>query len=152
MRVRAFLSVLALILSAEIAGAQVPTGSVSGRVTDASGSVLPGVTVTATSPNLQGPRVIVTSDFGDYVLPLLPAGPYQLTFELSGFQVTRAAVDVASTENVPLNVTLPIAGIETEIIVRGSLGSFAQTVQTGVNIKQSLMSVLPSSRSLTGSL
>jgi hypothetical protein len=49
-------------------------------------------------------------------------------------------------------VTLAIAGIETEVIVRGSLGSFAQTVQTGVNIKQSLMSVLPSSRTLTGAL
>ena len=152
MRARAFLAVLGLILYADFAVAQVPTGSISGRVTDASGGVLPGVTVTATSSNLQGPRVIVTSAFGDYVLPLLPSGPYELTFELSGFQPTRVSIEVASTESIPLDVMLGIAGIETEVIVRGSAGSFVGTVQTGVNIKQSLMSVLPSSRTLTGAL
>jgi hypothetical protein len=152
MRVKVFLAVCGLLLSAHWAGAQVPTGSISGRVTDSSGGVLPGVTVTATSPNLQGPRVIVTSSFGDYVLPLLPAGSYELTFELAGFQLTRVAIDVASTESVPLDVTLSIAGVEAEVIVRGSAGSFAQTVQTGINIKQTLMSTLPSSRSLTGAL
>src|SRR4030095_12893109 len=114
-----------LVFSAALAGAQVPTGTISGRVTDSSGGVLPGVTVTATSPNLQGPRVIVTSSFGDYVIPLLPPGTYTLTFELSGFQTGSQEVDVASTEAVPLDVTMGISGLEERVTVRGEARAFA---------------------------
>ena len=63
MRVKVFLALVCLTLSAAMASAQVPTGTISGRVTDTSGGVLPGVTVTADSPNLQGPREVVTSAF-----------------------------------------------------------------------------------------
>ena len=76
MRVKVFLALVCLTLSAAMASAQVPTGTISGRVTDSSGGVLPGVTVTASSPNLQGPREVVTSGSGDYVLALLPPGTY----------------------------------------------------------------------------
>ena len=78
MRVKVFLALVCLTLSAAMASAQVPTGTISGRVTDSSGGVLPGVTVTASSPNLQGPREVVTSSSGDYVLALLPPGTYAL--------------------------------------------------------------------------
>ena len=152
MRVKVFLALVCLTLSAAMAGAQVPTGTISGRVTDSSGGVLPGVTVTATSPNLQGPRVIVTSAFGDYTLPLLPPGSYTVTFELSGFQTSTQQVDVASTESVPLDVQLGVGGIETRVTVVGEARSFVATVQTGTNIRQSLMSTLPSSRTLTAAL
>jgi hypothetical protein len=152
MRVKAWVVLGCLILSASLAGAQVPTGTISGRVTDSSGGVLPGVTVTATSPNLQGPRVIVTSSFGDYVIPLLPAGAYKVTFELSGFQTVIQEVDVASTESVPLDAMLGVGTISEQITVRGDARSFVDTVQTGTNIKSSLLSTLPSSRTLTGAL
>src|SRR6186713_2113425 len=130
MSAKVFVAAICLTLSAAAAGAQVPTGTISGRVTDSSGGVLPGVTVTATSPNLQGPRVIVTSSFGDYVIPLLPPGTYTLTFELSGFQTVTRQVDVASTEAVPLDAQLGIGGLEETITVTGEARSFVQTVQT----------------------
>ena len=76
MRAKVFLAIVCLFVSAAMAGAQVPTGIISGRVTDSSGGVLPGVTVTATSPNLQGPREAVTSGSGDYVIAVLPPGSY----------------------------------------------------------------------------
>jgi len=152
MRVKVFLVLVCLTLSAAMAGAQVPTGTISGRVTDSSGGVLPGVTVTATSPNLQGPRVIVTSAFGDYTMPLLPPGSYTVTFELSGFQTATQQVDVASTESVPLDIQLGVGGIETRVTVVGEARSFLQTVQSGTNVRQSLMSTLPSSRTLTAAL
>ena len=47
---------------------------------------MPGVTVNAESPNLQGIRTAVTSENGDYIISLLPSGAYTITFELSGFQ------------------------------------------------------------------
>src|SRR5262245_40865573 len=153
MRVKVFAAVVCLILSAALASAQVPTGTISGRVTDSSGGVLPGVTVTATSPNLQGQRVIVTSAFGDYVIPLLPPGAYTVTFELSGFNTVTQQIDVASTETVPLDASLGIGGVTEKVTVVGDQQrSFLQTVQTGTNVQQTLMATLPSSRTLTAAL
>ena len=51
-----------------------PTGVVSGHVVDPDGLALPGVTVTAAAPVLQGVRTAVTSANGDYIIPFLPAG------------------------------------------------------------------------------
>src|SRR5688500_20273774 len=88
--VTTWLVVACLVLAAGAARAQVPTGTIAGRVTDQNGLVVPGATVTATSPNLQGSRVVVTSAFGDYAVSLLPPGDYTVIFELPGFQrVTR---------------------------------------------------------------
>jgi hypothetical protein len=152
MRVKVFVAVVCLIFFAVLASAQVPTGTISGRVTDSSGGVLPGVTVTATSPNLQGPREIVTSAFGDYVIPLLPPGAYTVTFELSGFTTVTHQIDVASTETVPLDTTMGVGAVTEQITVRGEARSFLQTVQSGSNVQQTLMATLPSNRSLNASL
>src|SRR5512139_1477157 len=62
-----------------------PTGILTGKVTDPDGLVLPGVTVTVSSPSLQGTRSVVTSENGDYIIPFLPAGEYNVVFDLSGF-------------------------------------------------------------------
>src|SRR5262245_540592 len=67
--------------------AQSETGSITGAIADASGAVIPGVTVTLTSPALiGGPRTTVTTDLGNYRFMALPPGTYNLKFELSGFQ------------------------------------------------------------------
>src|SRR5947208_16715096 len=66
-----------------------PAG-ITGVVTDSSGAVLPGVTVTATSPALQVPSVTSVSDErGEYRLSPLPIGVLTVLFELSGFQSVR---------------------------------------------------------------
>src|SRR5262245_14529709 len=63
------------------------TATIVGQVTDQSGAVLPGVTVTATSPALQVPQVTdVTNELGEYHLAPLPIGVYEVAFELSGFR------------------------------------------------------------------
>ena len=48
--------------------------------------MLPGVTVTATSPSLIGVRTTVTQADGKFLFPALPSGTYKLTFELEGFK------------------------------------------------------------------
>src|ERR1044072_9277018 len=108
MRVKVFLALVCLTLSAVLASAQVPTGTISGRVTDSSGGVLPGVAVTASSPNLHESREVVTSGSGDYVLALLPPGTYTLEFVLTGFQSAKTELNVASTEIVPFDVELGV--------------------------------------------
>ena len=62
------------------------TGRLIGVIDDAQGAVLPGVTVTATSPQLQGANVSVTDGAGQYRFPALPPGVYTVKAELSGFR------------------------------------------------------------------
>src|SRR6188508_2508103 len=64
--------------------------SIIGQVTDATGAVLPGVTVTATSPALQVKQVVdVTNENGEYRLTPLPLGTYSVEYTLQGFQTLR---------------------------------------------------------------
>lgn len=73
MRLNAFVVCAALCLVTVTASAQSTTGTISGRVVDAQGLSIPGVTITATSPNLQGARETVTSVNGDYIISLCPS-------------------------------------------------------------------------------
>jgi hypothetical protein len=82
--------VVVLALSPVAAFGQGAAASIIGRVTDQSGAILPGVTVTATSPALQVPQLVaVTNQLGEYRLSPLPIGTYEVNFELSGFQPAR---------------------------------------------------------------
>lgn len=66
--------VLGLTLGGMAFGQGVQTGTLVGSVTSNDGSALPGVTVTVTSPSLQGERAAVSSVTGDYVMRGLPPG------------------------------------------------------------------------------
>src|SRR2546423_14246991 len=88
------LFVLLAILVPLAAFAQRSTGSISGNVTDASGSVLPGVTVPATNTATGLARSIVTNDVGHYETPLLPPGVYRTVAKLSGFHPVHALLNI----------------------------------------------------------
>jgi len=120
MRLVRFVSVwLVILATAGFVEAQSTSGTISGRVMDAQGGVLPGVTITVESPNLQGVRTAVTTGSGDYVLPLLPSGAYAVSFELSGFERQGRTVSLAPTQVVPLDVTLGVAGVQESVVVTG---------------------------------
>ena len=89
-----FLFLLLAILVPFAAFAQSSTGSISGTVTDASGSVLPGVTVTATNTATGAARSVVSNATGHYEIPLLPPGVYRTVAELSGFQAVHALLNI----------------------------------------------------------
>src|SRR5262245_62667795 len=72
-----------------LAAAQTGDGSLRGYVKDEQGGVLPGVTVTGTSPALQAPIVGLTDSTGYYRLNNLPPGTFSVTAELAGFSTTR---------------------------------------------------------------
>src|SRR5262245_56134485 len=74
-----------LMLVALPATAQQEGASIIGQVTDESGAVLPGVTVTASSPSLQLQSVtVVTDQLGQYRLAPLPIGLYEVSYTLAG--------------------------------------------------------------------
>ena len=92
---------LGLLLAAP-AQAQVTTADLVGRVTDTSGGVLPGATVTLDQRGHARVRVAPTGDGGDYVFTLLPIGRYTVTVELQGFSSQSTNVDLAAGDRVAL--------------------------------------------------
>ena len=111
---------LCLALTAAPALAQ-QTGAISGKVVDASGGVLPGVTVEARSDVLPTPRVTTTGAAGDYRLPALPPGNYTLTFVLSGMQnVTRQAL-VQLGQETPVDASLGLQGLTESVEVTATV-------------------------------
>ncbi len=109
--VRSWLLVaVALLAVARGATAQTTNGTLSGHVADQQGLALPGVTVNATSPSLQGVRSVVTSDNGDYAMVGLPAGEYTLSFDLSGFERVTKTVTLSPTQTLPVDAQMGIAG------------------------------------------
>jgi hypothetical protein len=81
---------LTLAPLASLATAGQADASIYGLVTDESGAVLPGVTVTVTSPALQVRNVVaVTAADGEYRVTPLPIGLFQVEFALQGFQTVR---------------------------------------------------------------
>src|SRR3989442_9036090 len=74
-----------LVVSAARAGAQELRGRLAGVVTDNSGAVLPGATITASSPALIQPQTTTSGADGAYRFPALPSELYSLTFALQGF-------------------------------------------------------------------
>lgn len=81
------------------------TGAINGTVTDSSGAVLPGVTVTISSPQMQGTQTTVTNSEGNYRFPGIPPGTYRVQYELTGFgTVVREGIRVTLGFTATLNV------------------------------------------------
>src|SRR3954468_14909680 len=112
---------LAVLMWATAAAAQ-NSGSIIGVITDSSGAVLPGVTVTATGPALQVPSIIGVTDVkGEYRLTPLPPGTYTVAFELSGFQsVKRQNVRLTLGFTATLDQALGVGTVEESVTVTGS--------------------------------
>ena len=91
------------------------TGTIQGRVTDAQGAVLPGVTVTATSPSALGAQTTISSEAGNYRFPGIPPGVYTVTYELPGFNtVRREGIQIALGFTATLNIEMALATLQDE--------------------------------------
>jgi hypothetical protein len=96
------------------------TGSINGTVVDNTGAVLPGVTVTATSPALMGVQTAVTGETGLYRFPSIPPGTYTLSYELAGFSnVKREGIIVNIGFAATVNVQLQLASLQESVTVTG---------------------------------
>ncbi|RPH54371.1 hypothetical protein EHM82_06970, partial [bacterium] len=149
MRVRSVLLCLAcaLLVALPALSQGNPTGKLSGRVTS-EGESLPGVTVTVTSPNLQGSRTTTTSGNGDYLFPSLPPGEYTVTFELEGMETVTQNLRVSAAQTVPLDVTLSVAGLTESIVVTGTLEAISQGTQAATTYTKTLVDSLPVGRTI----
>src|SRR5678809_160106 len=95
--------------------------SISGTVKDASGAVLPGVTVEAASPALiEKVRTVVTDGSGHYTVENLRPGTYAVTFTLPGFStVIREGVELTGSFVASINAEMRVGALEETITVTG---------------------------------
>src|SRR2546427_1977652 len=97
------------------------TGAIDGKVTDTSSAVLPGVTVTISSPAMMGSRNTVTNPTGDFRFTAITPGDYVATFELPGFvTMKRTEIHVAAGFTASLNIQMNLAGVEEAVTVTGA--------------------------------
>src|SRR3954453_13232592 len=130
-RFTAMLAVLALLLSAPVAFAQSQTGEIFGKVTDESGAVLPGVTVTLTGPSLLQPQMATTSETGSFQFPRLNVGIYNVKFELTGFKtVIKEKIQVTVGFNANISTQLGVSAVQETVTVTGE-SPIVDTKQTG---------------------
>jgi hypothetical protein len=117
-RLRVLAALCAVLSLAGIALAQVDLSGLSGRVTDSSGRVLPGVHVTAAENETGLRRETVSDSSGNYSIPQLPVGVYTVTLEHQGFKVVEF-VDVEQVigRTRALDASLQAAGGEERVNV-----------------------------------
>jgi hypothetical protein len=140
------LSIFALFLGSALAAAQT-TGSMSGRALDESGGVLPGVTVEARSPALQGVRTVVTDAAGGYRLTVLPPGTYQVIFTLAGFSSeTKSEVTVGLGKDTILDAVLHPAAKESVVVSAEAPVVDTTSTTLGANLAERAILTLPTGR------
>ena len=112
-----------LFLSAPL-GAQTVAGTVTGNITDATGAILPGVTVTVKNTATGEVRKGVSNSAGFFSIPALPPGPYTATTSAKGFQqyVSALTVSVGQTLNINFAMKVGEATEKVEVFSSGSLG------------------------------
>src|SRR2546426_10970034 len=109
------------LLLPSAASAQLSTAQISGRVTDQSGAVLPGVTVTVVQTDTGQTRTVTSDASGTYVLPNLPTGPYRLEAALQGFRTYAQTGIVLQVAGTPvINVVLGIGSLEETVSVEAA--------------------------------
>ena len=130
------LSSLAILLAAPLAHAQT-TGSITGAVTDASGAVLPGATVTLSGDRLiGGPQTQVSDTGGVYRFDRLVPGAYSVKFELQGFRtVERPDIRISAAFVATINAKLEVGSLAETITVTGE----SPTVDVRSNVQQTVM-------------
>src|SRR4051794_21670175 len=98
---------------------QAVTGTIIGRVTDTSGAVVPGVTVTLTNTGTNLTRVVTTDSDGEYVAPSLPTGVYAIAAEISGFKgVTVSNVELGVDQRVRIDVKLEVGALTESVTIQ----------------------------------
>jgi hypothetical protein len=108
----------ALLAFSAPARAQQTTGTIAGRLTDAQGAAVPGVTVTGRNVSTGFLRTGVTDGEGVYRLTALPVGAYDLTAELQGFtKIESKGIVVNVGQTLDIDLTLKLATVQESVTV-----------------------------------
>src|SRR5688572_26180834 len=116
------------------------SGTITGTVSDVTGAVLPGVSVTATNTETGSNYETLSTETGNYTLSGMPAGAYQMTVELPGFKrYVRQGITVVLTQTLRIDVSLEVGAPNEEVSVTADaqlLRTESSDVSTIVNAQQ----------------
>ncbi len=146
---RTVLKSLTLLVVLLLPATALAQASLTGTVRDASGGVLPGVTVEAASPALiEKTRTAVTDGTGQFRIVDLRSGTYSLTFTLPGFNtVKREGVELTGSQTLTINAELKVGGLEETITVTGETPVVdVQNARREVVLDNSVIETLPVTR------
>jgi hypothetical protein len=145
-----FATVLLLPLAAAAQTVGATTGAINGRVVDSSDSVLPGVTVTISAPQMQGTQTAITNAEGNYRFPGIPPGTYAVRYELPGFgTVVREGIRVTLGFTATLNVTMSVSGLQETVTVTGDSPVVdVSSTKTSTNYDYRELAAIPSARDM----
>lgn len=143
------LLVLLALLWPTAASAQEQTGTIFGRITDEAGAALADVEVAVSAEVLQGARTATTSASGDYWLPSLPPGTYEVRAEREGYQAyveQNLRVTVGGRRTV--DITLQLASVSETVTITAERPAIDVSSSTsGQTITKEYLDALPTQRS-----
>jgi hypothetical protein len=114
------LAVVACLLPRS-AAAQAVTGTLLGTVTDSTGAVLPGATVTATNTDTGFNRTVTADTSGEYAIPSIPTGTYTVAGELSGFKgIQMSNIRVGVDQRVRIDLRLEVGDMTESITIEAT--------------------------------
>jgi hypothetical protein len=138
-------------ISVHPAEAQLGAAGIAGTVTDATGGILPGVTVEASSPALiERVRSVTTDGAGQFKLADLRPGLYAVTFTLPGFSTTkREGIELSANFTATVNAEMRVGSLEETIIVSGAspVVDVQNTASRNI-ISRDVLDTIPSGRTL----
>jgi hypothetical protein len=151
MRARIAAALMAILVLASPLAAQETRGTIEGVIKDASGAVLPGVSVEARGLTVGGVLTAVTDAAGVYRFPALPPGRYQVTAALQGFNTTKSdQVDLQLGQVLKVDLAMALASVSesVQVTAESPLIDVKQSV-AGANISAEFIDRLPKGRDFT---
>src|SRR5580765_2274226 len=142
---RAVLCVIVALLLPAVAAAQAVTGTILGVITDSTGAVMPGATVTLNNTGTGLVRAVTTDANGEYTAPSLPTGKYSVKAELSGFNtVTVPDISLGVDQHFRVNMRLEVGAVEESVTVTGQ-SPLVQTSSSelGTTVAEEQIKTLP---------
>ena len=135
-----------VVLTSQFAGAQSATAAIAGVARDATGAVLPGVTVEASSPALiEKVRTVVTDGQGQYKVVDLRPGTYTVTFALQRFNAfRREGIELSAGFTAAVNAEMKIGSVSDTVVVTGASPVVdVQNSRTQQVMKTEILDALP---------
>ncbi|MBI3895656.1 MAG: TonB-dependent receptor [Acidobacteria bacterium] len=126
---------LLVVLASQVTMAQVTTGTILGTVSDSTGAVIPGATVTIRNVETGISRTVTSDAAGHYRAPQLGLGNYEITAEVPGFQsVVRSGINLTIGREAVVDFTLQVGAVAERITVTGEAPLIETTTATVANL------------------
>src|SRR5260370_25088146 len=140
-----FRALMLISVGMPILSAQTNMGTVTGLVTDRSMAVLPGVSVTARNSATGAEATTITSSTGNYLIPNLPVGPYQISASHPGFKTwSRTGVALSAGDNIRVDAMLEIGQVNEKVEVTGEAPQLkTESTEVSTTMEQKLVDQVP---------